>query len=382
VRLEVKRVTNTLANMDHFNVACIVGARPNFIKMAALLHEIERRSGIDATLVHTGQHSTLEMSDCFFDQLEIPRPHVNLEVAGTTQISQMAEIMSRLEGVLGRLHPDVVIVVGDVTSTLAAALVAAKMLIPLAHVEAGLRSVDRTMPEEINRIATDHLSDYLFATEQSGVDNLLAEGHSPDRVFLVGNTMIDSLLRFKQQAQQSRILQDLGLTPREYAVATLHRPSNVDDPAHLREFVELFQEIAVQLPVVFAVHPRTRQRLPPLDGPGKVLLTPPLPYLEFLGLTSCARLVLTDSGGVQEETTVLGVPCLTMRENTERPSTVRVGTNRLVGTKAETILAAVAETLAISEVRGSLPELWDGQASSRIVDILEARLRQPLVSAT
>lgn len=351
--------------------ACVVGARPNFMKMAPLVAEMRRR-GLDYLLIHTGQHYSPEMSQGFFEELEMPPPHVNLGVGSGAPAAQTAEIMKRIEPVLAEWRPDVVIVVGDVNSTLAGALVAAKLFIPVAHVEAGLRSYDRGMPEEINRVLTDAISSYLFVTEPSAVENLQREGVPLERIHRVGNVMIDTLLRFRSKAARSGILDQLALRPRGYGVVTLHRPSNVDDPGRLAGLLEVLCELAGELPVVFPVHPRTRQRLATLAAPASgVLMTEPLGYLDFLRLMSDARLVLTDSGGIQEETTILQVPCLTLRENTERPVTIEQGTNRLVGVNPARILALAREVLAADPPRGRIPELWDGRAGVRILDVLE-----------
>jgi len=355
--------------------ACVVGARPNFMKMAPLVAELRRR-GLDYLLIHTGQHYSPEMSQSFFAELEMPPPQVNLEVGSGTQTVQTAEIMKRVEPVLAEWCPDLVIVVGDVNSTLAGALVAAKLFIPVAHVEAGLRSYDRRMPEEINRVLTDAISHYLFITEPGAAANLQREGVPGERIHQVGNVMIDTLLRFRDKAARSGILDQLALRPHGYAVATLHRPSNVDEPARLASLMDVLRELARELPVVFPVHPRTRQRLAALTAPsGGVLLTEPLGYLDFLRLMSEARLVLTDSGGIQEETTILQVPCLTLRENTERPVTIEQGTNRLAGVEPARILALAKETLAAGLPQPRIPELWDGRASVRILDVLERHRR-------
>jgi UDP-N-acetylglucosamine 2-epimerase (non-hydrolysing) len=353
-------------------LACVVGARPNFIKMAALIAEFRRRPSFDVRLIHTGQHFSPEMSQAFFDDLELPAPDLNLEVSGGTGTFQTAEVMKRIEPVFLAQRPDLLVVVGDVNSTLAAALVAAKLGIPIAHVESGLRSFDRTMPEEINRVLTDAISDYLFVTEPDGVANLLSEGVPSQKIHLVGNVMIDTLLRFREKAARSRILEHLGLHAKQYAVATLHRPSNVDSLERLNALVGVFAQLAKRLPVVFPVHPRTRGRMETagLSAPN-LLLTAPLSYLEFLKLMSEARLVLTDSGGIQEETTILGVPCLTVRENTERPVTIERGTNRLVGTDPQRILEAAIEVLGANEMHATAPELWDGLAGARIANVLE-----------
>jgi UDP-N-acetylglucosamine 2-epimerase (non-hydrolysing) len=364
--------------MEDLRICAVVGARPNFIKMAPLLEEMRSRPGIAATLIHTGQHFSPEMSDSFFRELGMPQPDINLGVGAGTQTEQTAEIMRRIERVFCDAPCHLVLVVGDVNSTMAAALVAAKLGIPIAHVEAGLRSFDRTMPEEINRIVTDALSDFLFVTEPSGRNNLLAEGVPERKIFFTGNVMIDTLLRFRGKASCSPVLERLGLSSGSYAVVTLHRPSNVDNPAHLKPLLECLRAIAADLPVVFPVHPRTRARIASEGlSSGEILCVPPLGYLDFLRLLSEARLVLTDSGGIQEETTILRVPCLTLRENTERPVTIEQGSNRLVGTQPAAILqvarAILAEPAATQPPR--VPEFWDGKASMRIVDILESSLR-------
>jgi UDP-N-acetylglucosamine 2-epimerase (non-hydrolysing) len=353
-------------------LACIVGARPNFVKMAALLEEFRRRPAFQYRLIHTGQHYTPEMSQAFFEELDLHEPDVNLEVGAGSAVWQMAEIMKRLEPVLAESTPDVVVVVGDVTSTVAAALVAVKLGIPVAHVEAGLRSFDRTMPEEINRLVTDAVSELLFVTEPSGERNLRAEGVPAGRIFLVGNCMIDTLLRFRSRAAGSRVLERLGLQKDAYAVATLHRPSNVDRVESLRGLIGALGEIGRALPVIFPVHPRTAQalRAAGLEPPGLRLIEP-LGYLDFLCLMSYARLVLTDSGGIQEETTILQIPCLTLRNNTERPATIEQGTNRLAGTDPVQIVAMAREALASPPPSGRVPEQWDGQASRRIAEVLE-----------
>jgi UDP-N-acetylglucosamine 2-epimerase (non-hydrolysing) len=357
------------------SLTAIVGARPNFVKMAPLLEEAGRRASLHCRLVHTGQHYSPEMSATFFDELGMPAPDVNLEIGSGSHTAQTAGVMLRLEVELNERRPDLVLVVGDVNSTMAAALVASKLGIPVAHVEAGLRSFDRSMPEETNRLVTDTLSDYLFASEPSGVANLLAEGIPQERIFLVGNVMIDTLLKYRDKAAQTGVLEQLGLTRRNYAVATLHRPSNVDGIEHLASLMNMLTELARHLPVVFPVHPRTRERMEHAGLTERgVILMDPLGYLEFLRLTSEARLVLTDSGGIQEETTILQVPCLTMRENTERPITIEQGTNRLVGTDPEKILRAALDTLDAPPRLLAPPALWDGKASARILDVLERSL--------
>ena len=357
--------------MKTIPIACIVGARPNFMKIAPLMEELRNWPCFVTRLIHTGQHFSPEMSAAFFRDLGMPEPDENLEVGSGTQIEQAAAIMTALERAFVRNRPGLVLVVGDVTSTLAAALVASKLQIPLGHVEAGLRSFDRGMPEEVNRVVTDALSDYLFVSEPSGVQNLRAEGVPEHKIFFVGNVMIDTLLRFLPKAMESTILTQLGVASTSYALATLHRPANVDDPVQLRCFLEMLTGIAKRIPVVFPVHPRTRHGIENANLPTEgMILTPPLGYLDFLRLMADARFVLTDSGGIQEETTVLQVPCLTLRDNTERPITVEVGTNRLVGTDAENGLRAALGLLEEPPAQARTPELWDGHASARIVSIL------------
>jgi UDP-N-acetylglucosamine 2-epimerase (non-hydrolysing) len=364
-------VSTTLSSKIH--ITCVVGTRPNFVKMASIIDALRQRDNFAVQLVHTGQHFSPEMSEAFFEELELPAPDVNLNVGQGSQTEQTAEIMRRLEPILLNQRPDQVLVVGDVNSTLATALVAAKIGIPLVHVEAGLRSFDRGMPEEINRIITDALSDSLFVSEPSGVENLLAEGVSRSRIHFVGNVMIDTLLRFREKAARSRVLERLGVESRGFVVTTLHRPSNVDNPQSLRGFVEMLVRVAGHLPVIFPVHPRTVGRIQAagLDTAG-LILTSPLGYLDFLHLMSQARLMLTDSGGIQEETTILGVPCLTTRDNTERPITIHSGTNRLVGTDPRRILSAVWDELdrPFHAIK-TTPELWDGKAALRIAQLLE-----------
>lgn len=361
--------------MNPFEIACVAGARPNFIKIASLLQEISNRPTLTFRLIHTGQHFSPEMSDAFFEELGIPRPHVWLGISGGTPAEQTAAIMGQLYPVLASRRPDLTVVVGDVSSTAAAALVSAHLGIPVAHVEAGLRSFDRRMPEEINRVVTDVLADYLFTTEASGTENLLREGIPKERIHFCGNVMIDTLLRFREQAMQSNALDRFKVNEQDYAVATLHRPSNVDDGERLSELVRMLENLAARLPVIFPVHPRTAKRLGESGiGTDRVMVTGALGYLDFLRLMASARLVLTDSGGIQEETTVLGVPCLTIRENTERPVTVTNGTNRLVGVHPATILAAAETVLAGPRTECPRPELWDGKAAVRIVNILEREL--------
>jgi len=352
----------------------VVGARPNFVKISPLLREMRRHAAIVPLLVHTGQHYDDAMSDRFFAQLEIPAPDYNLGVGSGSHAVQTAEVMRRLEPLLIEARPDLVLVVGDVNSTVAAAITAVKLGIPVAHVEAGLRSFDRSMPEEINRVLTDAISDLLFVTEETARENLLREGVAGDTIHFAGNVMADALLASRPRWQASRIVEQTGLVPGRYAVLTLHRPANVDDPAVLDEVLAALQELGRHLPVVFPVHPRVRPRLSiPEAAPGAdrgLLCLPPLGYLDFIALMSRARLVLTDSGGIQEETTMLGVPCLTLRDTTERPVTVSHGTNRVIGTRPRTIVDEGLRILDESPRAVAPPPLWDGCAAHRIVRTL------------
>jgi UDP-N-acetylglucosamine 2-epimerase (non-hydrolysing) len=356
----------------------VVGARPNLMKIAPLMDAYAGAPEIEPLLVHTGQHYDANMSDLFFRELGIPEPDLNLGVGSGTHAVQTAQIMQAFEPVIAEHRPDAVLVVGDVNSTIACGLVAVKLGARLVHVEAGLRSFDRGMPEEINRVLTDAISDLLFCTEQSGVDNLRREGVADEKVHLVGNVMIDTLLRHLERAEASRVLDDLGLPARGYAVLTLHRPSNVDDPAVLAKLLDVIEVVAGDQPLVFPVHPRTRAKLgqfglsPRIDALPALRLVDPVGYLDFLKLMANARVVLTDSGGIQEETTILGVPCLTLRENTERPVTCEIGTNRLVGQRPERILAAYRDVMAAEGATGERPPLWDGRAAGRILAVLRA----------
>jgi UDP-N-acetylglucosamine 2-epimerase (non-hydrolysing) len=354
----------------------IVGARPNFMKIAPLMRAYRRHANITPVLVHTGQHYDERMSDLFFRQLEIPEPDINLEVGSGSHAKQTAEIMARFEPVVLQEKPDWVLVVGDVNSTIACALVAAKLDVRIAHVEAGLRSFDRKMPEEINRVLTDAISDLLFVSEPSGVVNLKNEGVPAERIHFVGNVMIDTLKASRDKAAQSKILTELGLTAGGYNVVTLHRPSNVDDPAVFGRLIAAFEEIERDLPVVFPIHPRTRKNLdtlgfgPRIDAMKNLKIVEPLGYLDFTQLTANAACVLTDSGGIQEETTILGVSCLTLRENTERPATIEQGTNQLVGTDTQKILTAYRAARARPKGPTPVPEKWDGAAAERIAAVL------------
>jgi UDP-N-acetylglucosamine 2-epimerase (non-hydrolysing) len=371
----------------------VVGARPNFMKIAPIVEELKKSTGIEHCLVHSGQHYDELLSGSFFADLGLPTPDVNLQAGSGSHAVQTAEIMKRIEPVLLDYKPQMVLVVGDVNSTIAAALTAVKMGIEVAHIEAGLRSFDMTMPEEINRKLTDSISSLLFVTEQSGVENLKREGVPPEKIFLVGNVMIDCLVRHRDLAAQSPILNRLGLNgqaPRQngsscrpYGVLTLHRPSNVDDPRTLQGILGAVSTVADEIPVFFPIHPRTRKNIESFGllrylsgsagGCGIVPLDP-LGYLDFLSLNDHAGIVFTDSGGVQEETSFLGVPCLTLRENTERPATVEHGTNQIVGVDPDRILAAAQSILQKPARQPRCPPLWDGATAPRIVAIIRKHL--------
>jgi UDP-N-acetylglucosamine 2-epimerase (non-hydrolysing) len=358
----------------------VVGARPNFMKAAPIYRAIARRGRLSQCLVHTGQHYDAAMSDVFFADLGMPAPDVHLGVGSGSHGEQTGRTMIALERVFLDERPDLVSVVGDVNSTVAAALVAVKLGIPLSHVEAGLRSLDRTMPEEINRLVTDRIADLLLTPSPDGNENLRREGVDPSRIHFVGNVMIDSLIAALEPARKLSTVEDLGLAPGGYAVCTLHRPANVDDPQVLAGLLEALSQLSRSLPVVFPIHPRTRKRIAEagleaaLSGARGLLQVEPLGYLAFLSLSSQARLVLTDSGGLQEESTALGVPCLTLRESTERPVTVTVGTNQLVGTDPVAILREAERILDGEGKRGRIPDLWDGRASQRIAELYERTL--------
>ena len=349
----------------------VVGARPNFMKAAPVVRALAKHPGLRQTLVHTGQHYDFNMSEVFFQELGLPAPDINLEVGSGSHAQQTSQIICRFEAVVTERKPDLVVVYGDVNSTVAAALVCAKLLVPVAHVEAGLRSFDRTMPEEINRLLTDQISDLLFTPSEDGNQNLAAEGIASEKVHLVGNVMIDTLVRLLPKANE-RIPQSL---PERYALLTLHRPSNVDDLEWLRSLLQLLDNFSRELPVLFPVHPRTKLRIEaagirPAHADSHFQFLEPAPYLEFLGLQSRAAVVITDSGGIQEEATFLGVPCLTVRENTERPITVTMGTNILVGRDLDRLKTELARILRGQSKRGSVPLLWDGQAAERIAQII------------
>jgi len=358
-------------------ICVVAGARPNFMKVAPLIREFKKNTDVfECVLVHTGQHYDRDMSEVFFEELEIPPPDVSLGVGGGTHAQQTARVMIAFEEYCLREKPDLVVVVGDVNSTMACSIVAKKLNTRLAHVEAGLRSGDMGMPEEINRIVTDSLSDFFFVTEGNGVSCLLAEGKPKSNIHFVGHVMIDNLLyqmdKLRRVGSKGMISEQLKLKFGRYGVVTLHRPSNVDDRETLQRIVRALNAVSERLPLIFPVHPRTRKSLDRFDiaMASSILLTTPLSYLEFLNLWSAAAVVLTDSGGIQEETTALGVPCVTLRENTERPVTVSEGTNTLVGSDPEAIVAIVEEICSGRAKTGARPALWDGRAAHRIIATL------------
>ncbi len=354
----------------------VVGARPNFMKIGPIVRAMNRYSQIEPVLVHTGQHYDEKMSKLFFEDLELPEPDIYLNVGSATHAQQTAKIMIEFEQVVEKERPDMVLVVGDVNSTAACSMVSAKMGVKIVHVEAGLRSFDRRMPEEINRIVTDALSDYLFVTEQSGIDNLKNEGVDESKIHFTGNVMIDSLIHFLEKAKNSGIRDRLKVNGHPYALVTLHRPSNVDVRENLTRLLDAFKLVEKDLKIVFPVHPRTRKMMKQfeldsvIDSMSGLILTDPIGYLDFMNLMQNATVVLTDSGGIQEETTYLGIPCVTMRENTERPVTVDVGTNILVGTNTDLVVENARKVIDGNWKKGRIPELWDGKAAERIVAVL------------
>jgi len=356
-------------------IVSIVGTRPNFIKIAALINELKKHD-IEHILVHTGQHYDKELSKLFFDDLSLPKPDINLGVGSGSYGEQIGNVMMKFEKVLIKERPDLVIVVGDVNSTLAGALTAKQLGIKVAHVEAGLRSFDLTMPEEINRMLTDRISDFLFTTEKSGNINLLSEGVSSNKIFFVGNVIIDTLLKYREKANQSKIFKKLAIRKNNYCVLTLHRPSNVDNKKSLEYILEILGEIQQKIKIVFPVHPRTLKNLNGYDllnnikNQKNLILTEPLGYLDFLCLMANSRFNITDSGGIQEETTVLGIPCVTVRNNTERPVTVEQGTNMLVSTNKKKIIEVCNKLIKGMDFKGKIPKFWDGKAAKRIVYII------------
>ncbi|UCG17502.1 MAG: UDP-N-acetylglucosamine 2-epimerase (non-hydrolyzing) [Phycisphaerales bacterium] len=355
----------------------VCGARPNFMKIAPLVRAYRQYASIHSLLVHTGQHYDETMSELFFRQLSIPEPDINLGVGSGSHAAQTAEIMKRFEPVLEDHRPDWVVVVGDVNSTLACALVATKLGVKVAHVEAGLRSFDRTMPEEVNRLLTDSIADLLFVSEPSGLENLKREGIDNEKVHFVGNVMIDTLMRNRAKADESSVLVELGLRPREYVVVTLHRPSNVDSPETFRTILDAFERILEDMPIVFPMHPRTRRNIAEMGMGRRVTslsglhIPEPMGYLDFLKLMAECALVMTDSGGIQEETTILEVPCVTLRESTERPVTITHGTNRLARLETTAILEAYVDRRTYRPDPARKPELWDGHAAERIAAVFQ-----------
>ena len=356
----------------------VVGARPNFMKIAPIQKELAKYPDLKPILIHTGQHYDDKMSKIFFEDLELPRPDVYLGVGSDTHAKQTANVMCAFEDSIKEYKPDMILVVGDVNSTLACTLVGSKLQIPVAHVEAGLRSFDRRMPEEINRIVTDNLSDILFITEESAINNLKREGISQEKIYFVGNVMIDSLIFYQKKAKQSQILERLQLVPHRYCVVTLHRPSNVDEKDALSKILKAFDVIEKEIPIIFPVHPRTKKRIAEFglhtlsESMKNLYLIDPLGYLDFLQLIQNAKIVLTDSGGIQEETTYLGIPCLTLRENTERPITISLGTNQLVKLTTSEIITAFHKVMSLNCKNGNKPPLWDGKAAQRIVKIINS----------
>jgi UDP-N-acetylglucosamine 2-epimerase (non-hydrolysing) len=369
--------------MSPMKILTVVGARPNYMKAAPLHRALSARGDFEQRLLHTGQHYDERMSDVFFRQLGLPEPDLYLGVGSDTHARQTARIMMGFDEVLVREAPHLLVVVGDVNSTLACSLVAAKRGVPVAHIEAGLRSGDRTMPEEVNRVVTDSLSRFLFVTEPSGFENLRHEGVDETKIHLVGNLMIDTLVELREKARGSPILERLDVEPGGYLLMTMHRPANVDHDAGIHAIAEVIRRAAALRPVVFPVHPRTRQRLEQtgvwdlLEATTGVRLVEPLGYLDFLRLMEEAAVVVTDSGGIQEETTFLGVPCLTLRENTERPITITMGTNELLPLDRDRVVGRIGEILSGHRVHGGPPHLWDGRAAQRVVQVLETQMVPP-----
>ena len=367
--------------MKKFKVISVVGTRPNFIKVAPICRAFAKQGDrVESLLCHTGQHSDATMSDVFFEELGMPKPDFFLGINNGSHAEITGRIMIEFEKILVAQRPDLVLVVGDVNSTMACALAAVKLGIRVVHVESGLRSNDRSMPEEINRLVTDAISDYLFVTEKSGIENLKREGVPDTKVFFTGNVMIDTLVYLDKKIAASDILSKLGLSAEKYILVTFHRPSNVDDREHLLALVHFLNGISGKMPVVFPIHPRTKRNLKDFGllekvAPG-VMLSDPLGYIEFQALTRFSKVVVTDSGGIQEETTFLGVQCLTVRDNTERPVTMEVGTNQLCGTDLSVVTAKVHDILAGKEKPGTIPELWDGDAATRIVEILVGEMEK------
>ena len=372
-------------------ILSVVGARPNFMKMAPIHKQFLRyKLSINHRIVHTGQHYDHAMSEVFFKELQLPKPHIYLGVGSLPHTEQVAKIMTEFEKILAKEKPNLVLVYGDVNSTMAAAIVCSKFLlnnkpIPIAHIESGLRSFDKSMPEEVNRIVTDSISDYLFTTEKSGTDNLFEEGKKRSRVFFTGNTMIDSLKFYTERAEKSKILDELAISPGNFALVTLHRPSNVDTREGLSKIIDIFSGISNgknDTEIVFPIHPRTRKMIDKFGLNKKfntikdLIITEPLGYLDFLKLMSSAKYVLTDSGGIQEETTSLKIPCITLRENTERPITIDKGTNTLTGLSMDLILKTIKSIESGKYKQSKTPKYWDGKAAERIVKIIRELLKK------
>lgn len=363
-------------------IVIVAGARPNFMKISPIIKEIKKSKNIEYYLVHTGQHYDEKMSDLFFNELKIPRPDINLGVGSSSHARQTADIMKAFEPVLIDQKPDAVLVVGDVNSTIACGMVAVKMGIKLIHVEAGLRSFDRSMPEEINRMLTDCISDYLFCTEMSGYNNLIKEGVPGEKIFLVGNVMIDTLMEHKKEAELSSVMDDLDVDQDNFCVMTLHRPSNVDSPDAMNDIFKAIEFIEKDIQIIFSVHPRTYQNIISFDMEDrlrnlkKLKIVEPLGYLDFLKLMVHSKFILTDSGGIQEESMILRKPCLTLRDNTERPSTVDAGLNQLVGNETDKIIEGYQKIKTGDIKEDNLPLLWDGKTSKRIVDIIKKNLKK------
>jgi len=366
--------------MKPVKILVIAGARPNFMKIAPIMHAMKASERLEPILVHTGQHYDVQMSSMFFDELQIPLPDISLEVGSDTQARQVARIMERFEPVCEEQKPQAILVVGDVNSTMACSIVAAKMGIRIIHVEAGIRSRDRSMPEEINRMVTDAISDILLPPSRDAVENLLAEGHAASKIHLVGNIMIDTLLNSKTKIEDSDILEKLGIKQGAFVSLTLHRPSNVDNEKNFRKILSALEVIQQEIPIVFPIHPRTRKMIDELGlgdyiaGMKNLILSEPMGYFDFGRLISASRFVLTDSGGIQEETTVYGIPCITLRENTERPVTAWEGTNELAGCDTQKIISFARLIMDGQWKKGKVPDLWDGHTAERIIAVLEKEL--------
>lgn len=365
---------------EKLRVINVVGTRPNFMKIAPIMHVMQQSEIIKPLLLHTGQHYDEKMSALFFEELKIPKPDISLNIGSASHAVQVAHIMEKFDSVCDTYKPHAVLVVGDVNSTMACTLVAAKKGIKTIHVEAGIRSLDKTMPEEINRMVTDSITDYLLPPSADAVENLIKEGHSPEQIYMVGNIMIDTLLWNQGGIKASKILNTFGLEPKSYAVMTLHRPSNVDDPAAFLRILDALEVIQKDIKIVFPVHPRTRKMIPELNLTSRVealkniIICEPLGYFDFSKLVSESLFALTDSGGIQEETTVYGIPCITLRENTERPITITEGTNELAGTDTEKIIDFAQKIMRNEWKKGRIPELWDGKTAERILGFLEKKL--------